>query len=150
MPFKVQVIEGIEDETEAMLRIIERQFARRNLTNFQKAELALSYEKYESERAKERVKLTQFKKNDNSTAPQNFGESSEEAKEIKGEALELAAKRFGIGTETARRVKKVFESDDEELKKKARENKVSPGAAYKILTKKERRENYKKMKWLLN
>jgi len=88
-----------QDELEVKRWIIKRQFGRRNLTTFQKSELALCYEKVESERAKKR----QVRK----SVPQDFGEQNKK----NGEALVNAANKAGISHETVRKVKKILDSD---------------------------------------
>ena len=113
---------AIKDELEIKMWIIKRQFGRRNLTVFQKAELALKLEEVESERAKIR-KIKNLKIGDKSPVSPDLGQRENE--EQQGKALEIAAKKAGVGAETVRKVKKILEQADDELKEDVKPNKVS-------------------------
>ena len=117
--FKVMEAPAIKDELEVKMWIIKRQFGRRNLTTFQKSELALSYEKVEVEMAKKR----QIRK----SVPQDLVEQNtnfEKEDKREGEALVQTAKKAGISHETFRKVKKILEQADDELKEDVKPNKV--------------------------
>ena len=123
--FNVMEDTELKDELEVKMWIIKRQFGRRNLTIFQKAELALKLEEVESERAKKR----QIRK----SVPQNLGEQNKEclvANKKDGEALVKVANKAGISHETVRKVKKILEQADDELKENVKANKVSTDKAF--------------------
>ena len=122
--FKVMEAPAIKDELEVKMWIIKRQFGRRNLTVFQKAELALKLEEVESERALRR------KRNGLPTAKHHspdlgYATETKIKQEEKGKALEIAAKKAGVGAETVRKVTKILEQADDELKEDVKPNKVS-------------------------
>jgi hypothetical protein len=125
--FNVMEANDLQDELEVKMWIIKRQFGRRNLTTFQKSELALCYEKVESERSKKRQLAG--KRPINKDLAQDFGQR--ENAEEKGRSLELAAKKAGISDETVRKVKKILDSGNDELKEKVRENRMSIDKAFR-------------------
>jgi len=94
------IIEKMELETELDVKLwmINNQFSRRNLTNIQKAELAIEMEKTEQVQAKARQGARNDLKNDN--IPPDLGECSRQ-----GESLVAAAKAVGLSYETVRKTK---------------------------------------------
>jgi N6-adenosine-specific RNA methylase IME4 len=92
--------------------VIESNLRRRNLNDFQKAEMGMVLLEVEKELAKERMKVTP-----------NDGTSI-------GTAVEKTAQKIGLSEKTFERAKKVIEKGSEELKKKVREGKISVNAAH--------------------
>ena len=126
--FNVMEAAEIKDALEVKLWIIKRQFGRRNLTVFQKAELALKLEEVESERDLERKKQNSGRPRKDQKLPQDFVEVNlnvEKEDKREGEVLVQAAKKAGISHETVRKVKKILEQADDELKEDVKPNKVS-------------------------
>ena len=121
IPFAYEEKEDLADRTEAKAWIIERQLARRNLTPYQKTQLALAFEPMMREEAKER----QGTRNDLLNIPQNSAESPKER-----ETRERVAKIGGISRDTVSRVKKIDAVADEDMKKKLESGEMSVNKAY--------------------
>ncbi len=92
--------------------VIESNLRRRNLNDFQKAEMGMALLEIESELAKQRMKVTPI-----------------DATSI-GKAAAKVSKQIGLSEKTFERAKKVIEKGSEELKKKVREGKISVSAAH--------------------
>jgi hypothetical protein len=103
--------------------MINNQFSRRNLTNIQKAELAIEIEKIEQVQAKERQGARNDLKSDN--IPLDLVECPRQ-----GESLVEAAKKAGIGYETVRKTKHILEKAPEELVEKVRKGEISIDRAF--------------------
>ncbi|RZL20390.1 MAG: hypothetical protein EOO89_00355 [Pedobacter sp.] len=110
------------DETEVKRWIILNQFGRRNLNNFQRAELSLQVKDYFSDLAKERM-LTGKKSSD---PAQNSAEGCE--------TREIIAKLAGVSHDTVRRVERVLQIADKNVLADARNGKMSVNQAYKQST----------------
>ena len=96
------------DIFDAKLWMIDRQLERRNLNNFQRAEMHLKKKDVFAEQAKVRQKATQF----GSTVHQNSGEPS--GKDCKEWTDRILAKQSGISHDTIHRVSKIMEKANEE------------------------------------
>ena len=129
----------LENELDVKLWMINNQFSRRNLTNIQKAELAIEMEKIEQVQAKARQGARNDLKNDN-IAP-DLVECSRQ-----GESLVAAAKKAGIGYETVRKTKHILEKAPEEVIEKVRKGDISIDRAFTQIQKAKRLE---KNKWTL-
>ena len=101
-----------ENDDEAKIWIIEKQFGRRNLSNFQRAELALLYEPMIAAKARERQATSTGGSN-----PQ-LRENSHEAEN--GRTDETIAKIAGISSNTIRRAKVIKERGTPEQIERAR------------------------------
>ena len=122
------------------LWMINNQFSRRNLTNIQKAELAIEMEKIEQVQAKARQGARNDLKNDN-IAP-DLVECSRQ-----GESLVAAAKKAGIGYETVRKTKHILEKAPEELVEKVKKGDISIDRAFTQIQKAERLEKNMATEW---
>jgi hypothetical protein len=146
------VIEKSELKTELDVKLwmINNQFSRRNLTNIQKAELAIEMEKIEQVQAKERqlANLKQFSKKEE-TAETSYSTDRPDLayREESGKSLEIAAKKAGIGYETVRKTKHILEKAPEELVEKVRKGDISIDRAFTQIQKAERLEKNKDTEW---
>ncbi|MDH3203084.1 MAG: DNA methyltransferase [Nitrosopumilus sp.] len=110
-------------------KLLEKKFVilvnldRRQLNDFQRAELAIPLLEIETELAKER-------KEKGTLAP--FG--------AKGKATEKVSKHTGVSTRTLERVKKIIEKAPEELKEKARRGEKSINKTYQEIIKQEKKQ----------
>ena len=96
MSFEVVEATGLNDRLDVKTWMINNQIGKRNLTTYQKSELALKMVQVESEKAKQR-QLENLKVGDKfPVAPDLVQRENEEDKE---RALVLAAKKAGVGTE---------------------------------------------------
>ncbi len=138
--FEVLEKDNFANEAEVKLWMIYNQIGKRNLTNIQKAELAIKIEKIEQVKAKARQGIRNDLKEDNIRP--DLALSSES-----GKALELAAKKAGIGYETVRKTKHILEKAPEEVIDKVRKGKVSIDRAYQKIQKAERLEKNKAIQW---
>jgi len=136
------IIEKIKLETELDVKLwmINNQFSRRNLTNIQKAELAIEMEKIEQVQAKARQGARNDLKNDN--IPPDLVQCSRQ-----GESLVAAAKKAGIGYETVRKTKHILEKAPEEVIEKVRKGDISIDRAFTQIQKTERLEKNKAAEW---
>ena len=136
----------LETELDVKLWMINNQFSRRNLTNIQKAELAIEMEKIEQVQAKERqlANLKQFSKKEQTLEEGQSTDRPDLAyREESGKSLEIAAKKAGIGYETVRKTKHILEKAPEELVKKVRKGDISIDRAFTQIQKAERLEKNK-------
>jgi N6-adenosine-specific RNA methylase IME4 len=138
--FETMEIQGLETELDVKLWMIKNQIGKRNLTVIQRAELAIHLESIEKIRAKER----QGTRTDliESNIPPDLGECSKQ-----GEALERAAKSVGLGYETVRKTKKIFEQAPLEIIEKVKQGDISIDRAYTNIRKAERLEANKVTEW---
>ncbi len=96
LSFEVVEATGLNDRLDVKTWMINNQIGKRNLTTYQKSELALKMVQVESEKAKQR-QLENLKVGDKfPVAPDLVQRENEEDKE---RALVLAAKKAGVGTE---------------------------------------------------
>lgn len=104
------------DREEVLLWIADHQLGRRNLTAFQKTQLALKKEAIIARKAKENQKAA------GGAVPQKSAEAVDTRKEI--------AKIAGVSTDTVSKVKKILECGNPQLIESARSGKVSINKAY--------------------
>ena len=124
----------IVSEADAKLWMIKNQIGKRNLSVIQRAELAIHLESIEKIRAKERqgARTDLIESN---FLPDLVGSSKQ------GHALEQAAKSVGLGYETVRKTKKIFEQAPVEVIEKVKQGDISIDRAYINLQKAERLAN---------
>lgn len=129
IPFAV-LEKDFADRDAALMWIIQTQLGRRNLTSYQRGELALKFEPLVKAQAKER----QIRKPASSdsvvkiSSPQNPSS---------GKAREHVANIAGISFDTIKKVKKLNASADDETKRKLRRGEVTINGAYTDLMKRE-------------
>ena len=99
---------ALPDRASAKVWIITNQFARRNLTPYQRAELALELEPVYAEQAKERQRAGGVEK-----VPQKSAEAITETRE-------RVAKQAGVSRDTIAKVKVIREKASDEVKSKLR------------------------------
>lgn len=128
IPFEY-VEKDFESEFSARLWIVQNQLGRRNLTDFARCELALSYEAELKAEAKERKK-----RKSSGFVPQNSAE------QMKGkETREVLAKIAGVSRDTLMKAKKLANGADDETKDKLRTGEMTINRAYTDMKKKERK-----------
>lgn len=145
-----------ETEADVKLWMMYNQIRKRNLTNIQKAEIAIKLEKLESIKAKER----QGSRNDlnESNIPPDLVECKNESdfsetnqsnirselteSNAAGKSLEKAAKAVGVGYGTVYKTKQILAKAPEEVIEKVRKGEVSIDRAYQKIQRSERLEKY--------
>lgn len=138
--FEVLEKDDFETESDVKLWMIYNQIGKRNLTNIQKAELAIAIEKIEQVKAKARQGIRNDLKEDDIRP--DLALSSES-----GKALELAAKKAGIGYETVRKTKQILDKAPEEVIAKVRKGEVSIDRAYQKVKREEKLAKNKAIQW---
>ena len=110
--------------------VIECNLARRQLNDFQKAELGLSLLEIEQELAK-------IRREEHSKSNQPISSN-----ELGGQARDIVAKQIGMSGTTFERAKKIIENAPEEIKKKLRDNDIrtSISKEYQNIVKAEKKE----------
>lgn len=127
IPFAVLEKE-FADRDAALMWMIQTQLGRRNLSTYQKGELALRFEPLIKAQAKER----QGRRTDLLDIPQISSESSADT-----ETREQIGKLAGVSHDTIKKVKKLAASADDETKQRLRRGDVSINRAYSALMQKE-------------
>ena len=125
IPFSYEEKEDLPDRNSVKAWIIERQLARRNLTPYQKTQLALAFEPVLKEQAKGR----QGKRND--LLPNIVKNSSQSSEE--GKTRNTLSNISGVSHDTIRKVKKIDEAADDEMKQKLQSGEMSVNKAYNSL-----------------
>jgi 16S rRNA G966 N2-methylase RsmD len=122
---------GLPDRDAAKRWIIEHQFSRRNLTRFQRAELALKYRPLAEAEAKERQRLSEGrgKKGVQKTA-----------QVIRGKARDRVAKRVGLSHDTIEKARVISESADDGVINRLRRGETAINTEYKRLLKAQLRQ----------
>jgi len=118
-----------KDENEVKEWMINNQFGRRNLSNYQRSVLALELESVFSARAKENLKLSK-------------GKGKLISAEVKVEPIETRkklAKIASVGHDTIAKVKVIEQKAPEEVKAKLRTGEVSINQAYQEIKKEEKK-----------
>lgn len=128
IPFVV-VEKDFADRDAALMWIITTQLGRRNLTTYQKGELALKFEPLMKARARKRQSTST-----GGAVPQ-LTQNSAEAE--KGEARDQIGKLVGVSHDTIKKVKKLADTADDETKQKLRRGDVSINKAYNELMQRE-------------
>ena len=129
IPFAV-LDKDFTDRDAALMWIIQTQLGRRNLTTYQKGELALRFEPLLKAQAKERL-VTSTGGND-PRPTQNSAEAG-----TNGETRKKLADIAGVSHDTIKKVKKLATSADDETKQRLRRGDVSINKAYSTLMQKE-------------
>lgn len=118
---------SLPDRDAAMRWIIGNQFGRRNLTPYQRAELAMKLEPLIADKAKDRQRQAGQEK-----LPQNSAEAVETRRELASVA--------GVSHDTISKVKVIAESAPEPVKQKLRAGEMSINAAYKDVRKAQKKQ----------
>jgi len=121
-----------KDESEVKEWMINNQFGRRNLSNYQRSVLALELESVFSERAKENLKLSD-------------GKGKQKSAEVKIEPIETrkeVAKVANVSHDTISKVKQIQTNSSDEVKEKLISGDMSINQAYQEI-KKQKAEAYK-------
>ena len=129
IPFAIME-KNFENREAAMMWMISIQLGRRNLTTYQKSELALKFEPLLREQAKERQATST-----GGNCPQLVQNSSQAGNGEK--TRQKIADIAGVSHDTIKKVKKLAEAADEETKRKLRHGDVSINKAYTALMQKE-------------
>ncbi len=120
----------LEDREAAKAWILKNQLARRNLTPFQRAELALKLEPLIAEKAKKRMLA---------------GKADPGLNSVQGKTDEKVAKIAGISHDTIRKAKQIIEKASEEEKGQLRKGKTSIDQAFSQIKKSEREEEIERL-----
>lgn len=130
-------VKKIEDPLLEKKFVIEANLRRRQLNDFQKAELAYVLEPIERELANQRMgeagKLGR-------KIQLGVG-SNEHTPDFEGKARDIAAAKVGLSPTTYHRAKTVLEKGSEALKEKVRKGKTSIAYAYQSIMREERHNN---------
>ena len=132
--FETKKVE-LESSSDAELWVIRNQFSRRNLSPFQKIELALKSEPLLAEEAKKR--MLAGKKTDNLEVNCPQGRAPQ--------TRDFIAKLAGCSGRTVERAKKILEKGTEEQKERLRKNKTKISCVLREIKKKEHEEYRKKI-----
>ena len=127
LPYETRTLK-FEGRDEAKIWILNNQLARRNLTPYQRAEIALALEGIFKAKGKERQR--------EGGAEKVCLNSDKAPIDTKKELAKIA----GVGHDTMARVKKIAEQAPEDVKAKLRTGEVSINQAYKDVIGKERQE----------
>lgn len=148
--FEVLEKDDFEAEADVKLWMIYNQIGKRNLTNIQKAELAIQIEKIEQVMAKER-QLANLKQYSDKQETLETSQSTDTPNLVErtrsSESLVKAAKSVGIGYETVRKTKHILEKAPEEVIDKVRKGDVSIDRAFSQIQRTERLEKNKSTQW---
>ena len=115
----------LPDRDAAKMWVIHNQFARRNLTPFQRAELALKLEPLIRKKAKERQKAGGKKKVEQNSAQPGRGP----------QARDELAKEAGVSHNTIAKVKYIKAHASEDVQKRIRKGEISINAEYLSISK---------------
>lgn len=144
IPYNTIILDDLEDEIEAKYWIFTRQFARRNLNNYQRAELATKLEPVFAELARKNLeqsaKQTNEKKNAKITGSQNSVNPSIEKIDTQKEL----AKAAQVSHDTIAKVKEIQKEATEEVKQALRDGKTTIHNEFKKI--KEKKKNSKPTK----
>ena len=122
LAYRVEPVPNIGNRDAAMVWIINNQFHRRNLTSYQRAELALKLEPLLAEKAKARQRKGGRKKVlQNSVEPRT--------------AQQQVAQAAGVSHDTIHKVKVIKEQAPEQVKQDLRQGKTSINKAYQQVRK---------------
>ncbi len=134
VPFAVSE-KVFESRDDALLWIITNQLGRRNLTSFQRGELAIKFEPL----LKAQSKVRQLRKSSDNSVTQNSAEQNAPS----GETRRQLAKMAGVSHDTIDKVKKMSGAVDDDTKLKLRRGEVSINRAYTDLMHKEHADETK-------
>lgn len=125
-----------ESEAEVKKWIIENQFGRRNLSNYQRSILALEYESLFKEKAKENLKLGG---GDKKSPLQKSANPITEKINTREEVSKIA----GVSHDTIAKVKVIQQKATPEIKEKLQNDKISINEAYTGITREEKKQKQK-------
>jgi DNA modification methylase len=113
----------IENENEVYIWIIQNQFSRRNLSNYDRSLLALKLKSYFQEKAKENL----------ISSGENYGKGLQKSANPieKVDTREELSKIAGVSHDTIQKVEKIEEMASPEIKEKVRSGEISINQAYK-------------------
>jgi DNA modification methylase len=130
---------SFKDENAVKEWMINNQFGRRNLSNYQRSVLALQLEEVFREKAKENLSKTGGnKKSGLQISAKPIIETVDTRKEV--------AKVANVSHDTIAKVKKIEAVAPEEMKTKLRTGEVSINQAYKEIKKEEKKQNFNQKK----
>ena len=124
IPFSIQE-KNFDTREEVMLWMLRNQLGRRNLNNYQRSELALKFEPLFAHASEKRMLAGKLV-----DPPQNSAEGS-------GETRKQIAKMAGVSHDTIKKVKRLHEHADEEMKSRLRRGEMTVNKAYNELMQKE-------------
>jgi ParB-like chromosome segregation protein Spo0J len=133
IPIKYE-IRSFNNSIEEKRFVIDINLKRRQLNDFQKAELAYKLEALYKEQA--RLRQLSKLKNVKDTLPLPSNEVNDE----KGETADIISKKTGISRGTYERAKKIIEEGTEEVKEKLRKNTTKISKEYDKIRRDEKRE----------
>lgn len=136
--FQVEKMQ-FEDENEVKIWMINNQFGRRNLSNYQKSVLALELESVFKEKAKENLS-----KAGSSYSPKEPFQKSENLPIEKVNTTKEVAKVANVSHDTIAKVKKIQEKATPEVKEKLSIGEISINQAFKEIKKEEKQEEKQK------
>ena len=159
--FEVLEKDNFETEADVKLWMIYNQIGKRNLTNIQKAELAIQIEKIEQVKAKARQGIRNDLKESNIVSDLVQSENESDISETNqsnirseltesnasGKSLEKAAKAVGVGYGTVYKTKQILAKAPEEVIEKVRKGDVSIDRAFSQIQRTERLEKNKSTQW---
>ncbi|MDR0373889.1 MAG: ParB N-terminal domain-containing protein [Nitrososphaerota archaeon] len=128
-------VKQFEDKLLEKKFVIEANFRRRHLNNFQLIELAVPLIEIEKALAKQHF---QGSKNDLDQSQELTSDEPLPESEFKVKATEVVAKKAGVSTRTLERGKKIIERASEEDKQKLREGKTSIARVYQEIVNEEK------------
>ena len=133
IPYKTIVLDDLEDEIEAKYWIFTRQFARRNLNAYQRAELATKLEPVFAELARKNKERAAIESNKNRTADVKNPElpilATPEIKKIN--VREAVAKISNVSSGTMEKINVIKKEATEEIKAALRDGKTTINKEYK-------------------
>ena len=136
--FQVEKMQ-FENENEVKIWMINNQFGRRNLSNYQKSVLALELESVFKEKAKENLI-----KAGSSYSPKEPFQKSENLPIEKVNTTKEVAKVANVSHDTIAKVKKIQEKATPEVKEKLSIGEISINQAFKEIKKEEKQEEKQK------
>ena len=131
--YKTFIQKDLETEEDIKLWMLYNQISKRNYTNFDKSIVAIEIEKLEKVKAKGRqlANLKQFSgKSEIAEISQSTVVPNLVQREGYSRSLKITAKKVGIGYETARKTKKILESDDKALIERLKKEEISINGAF--------------------
>lgn len=128
-------VKRFDSQIEEKIFVIESNLKRRQLNDFQRAELGYGLEEVYGEKAKLR-QLSALKKGNK--VPSVSNDTNGE----KGRTAQLIAARIGISTSKYNRSKKIIDQGTEDQKKKLRGGKSTVNKEYHIVSREERRKEH--------
>jgi len=133
IPYKTRLI-SLPSREDAVLWVLQHQLARRNLTMYQRAELALRMQEMFAQLGKAH-RLARIRSGASSDDPANLpnsAKSPDTALASYWDTRKKVADIAGVSGDTIHRVKKISENATEELRQATRSGEISIAAAYEL------------------